>query len=181
VTLSGKHIVTERIRRRLMRRRLWSRGAISWGADLSSVAPTVLNANGNVGVGSGTWGTVILSQSGGTPVPLVQSTNNDFYPFISGVLALNATAGTLTALEISYAVVSGTPLVTASLDFAQVNNSFTSGLNVYVPFFLSGPLAQAAYKAPGTVPLIELMPTGDQVNMVAAYSYGLFQLVVGVE
>lgn len=157
------------------------RGAISWGADLSGIAPTVLNANADAVCNTGVWTTAILSQSGGTPVPISQRTDNDFYTIIMGVLSLVATAGTLSALKLSYALVSGTPISSIALDFNIVNGSFTLTDPAYVPFVISGPLSQAVYRGAGATPLIELMPTGDTVTMSAAFSYALFQLAVGVE
>lgn len=141
----------------------------------------MLNANADAVCATGVWTTAMLSQSGGTPVPLSQRTNNDFYPVISGVLDLVATAGTLTALEVSYALVSGTPLATAAIDFAIVNGTVALAEPVYVPFILFGSLSQSAYGGAGAVPLIELMPTGDTVTMAHLYSYAMFGLQVGVE
>ena len=161
--------------------RKMQRGAITWGSDLSGIAPTVLNANADAVCNTAVWTTAILSQLAGTPVPISQRTNNDFYPVITGVLSCVATAGTLSALELSYALVSGTPIVSVALDFNIVNDSHTLTAPVYVPFVISGPLSQSVYGGAGAVPLIELMPTGDTVTVSAAFSYALFQLAVGVE
>ncbi len=114
-------------------------------------------------------------------MPISQRTNNDFYPLITGVLSCVATAGTLSACELSYALVSGTPIATVALDFNVLNDSLTLSAPVYVPFVISGPLSQSAYSGAGQTPLIELMPTGDTVTVSHLFSYALFQLSVGVE
>lgn len=172
-----KHVVNRHRRRELLTRRLWSPGAISWGTDLSGIAPTVLNANADVVAGAGAWSTAILSQAAGVAVPLIQRSNNDFYPFITGVLAVLVGAGAPTVLQISYALVSGTPLSTVNVAVAALIATNT----VLVPFALKGPLSQSAYGGAGATPLIEVNPTTNGVTVKAVGSSAIFQLLVGVE
>lgn len=84
-------------RRALLARRMWSAGAIPWGTDLSTIAPTVLNANADVTLTAGSAVTGIQSQSGGTAVPLIQTNPIDCYPVIVGALAIAIGAGAPTA------------------------------------------------------------------------------------
>ncbi len=168
-------------RRALLGRRWWSRGSLQVGSDPSTIAPTVLNSNADPSCAAGVWTTCLESQSGGTPVPLIMVNRFDVYPYIAGVLSCVASAGTLTACLLSYALVSGTPLAQVALDFNVINDSNTLTAPVYVPFIITGALGSGVYAPPGKNPLIEMQPTGDTVTVSHLFSYGLFQLLQGVE
>jgi hypothetical protein len=168
-------------RRALLGRAWWSRGSLQVGSDPSTIAPTLLNCNAPVTCAAGAWTTAILSQVAGTPVPLIMVNRFDVYPVITGFLNVASAAGTLSALELGYALVSGTELATQLVDFSIVNNAFTGPFNVTIPFFLAGPLGSGVYAPPGKNPLIEVKPTGDSVTVNVLGSYALFQLLQGVE
>jgi hypothetical protein len=172
-----QRVVNRHQRRVLLARRWWSPGAISWGTDLSGLAPTILNNNADVVAGAAAWSTAIRSQSGGANVPLIQRTNNDFYPLVMGVLAIVVGIAAPTALTISYAIVSGTPIAT----FAVNPTALIVSTTVLVPFFLHGALAQAAFQGAGVTPLVEVFPTTNGVTVAALGSSAIFQLQLGVE
>lgn len=172
-----RHVVNRHHRRALLARRWWSRGAISIGADQSGIAPTILNSNGDTVVAAAGWTTTILSQTGGVGVPLIQRTNNDFYPYIAGVLAVTIGVAAPTAMQISYALVSGTPISTFDVAAAAL----VAATTVLVPFILKGPLSQSAYGGAGKTPLIEVNPTTNGVTVLKLGSSAIFQLLIGVE
>lgn len=171
------HAVNRHQRRALLSRRWWSPGAISWGTDLSGLAPTILNNNGDVVAGAGAWSTAIRSQAGGTNVPLAQRTNNDFYPLVMGVLAIVVGIAPPTTLTISYALISGTPIATFAVNPAALIASTT----VLVPFFLVGPLSQSKFSGAGATPLVEVFPATNGVTVSVSGSSAIFQLQLGVE
>lgn len=164
-------------RRALLARRLWAPGAIPWGTDLSTIAPTVLNNNGNVTSTAGTYVTAISSQSGGTAVPLISTNRVDVYPVIFGVLAITVGATAPTAMTINYATVSGTPISSVSVAVA----SLVATTTVHIPFFLVGPLSSSLYVGAGVTPLVQTNPTTNAVTILQVGSYAIFQLAVGVE
>jgi hypothetical protein len=168
-------------RRALLGRAWWSRGSLQVGSDPSTIAPTLLNANANPSCATGVWTTCLESQVAGTPVPLIMVNRFDVYPYVAGVLSCLPLAGTLTACLLSYALVAGTPLETVALDFNALNAAFTATAPVYVPFIITGALGSGVYAPPGMNPLIQLMPTGDTVTVAHLFSYGIFQLLQGVE
>ena len=170
-------IVSYHRRRALLARRLWSRGSISWGTDLSTIAPTILSANANVTLTASTVVTAIHSQSGGVAVPLAQINANDVYPLIFGVLSILLGATAPTALTVTYATVSGTPI-----DTMTVNPALLVALStITVPIQLIGPLSKSLYSGAGTDPLIQCNAATTAATLIAASSRAIFQLAVGVE
>jgi hypothetical protein len=164
-------------RRALMARRLWSPGAIPWGTDLSTLAPTILNANADVTLTAGAATTAIHSQSGGTGVPLIQTNAFDVYPIIIGSLTILMGATAPSALVISYATTAGTAISSFTVAPALLVNAAT----VQFPFFLIGPLSSTLYTGAGKDPLIQVNPTGQNCTLKAVGSQALFQLALGVE
>lgn len=161
----------------LLARPWWNRGAIPWGTDLSTIAPTVLNANADVAVTAGTTTTAIHSQSAGTGVPLIQTNPIDVYPVIQGVLAVLLGATAPGALVISYATTSGVAISSYTFPPALLVNNAT----VMVPIFLIGPLSNSLYTGAGKDPLIQINVTAQNVTVKAVGSQALFQLLLGVE
>lgn len=164
-------------RRALLARRLWSRGAIPWGTDLSTIAPTVLNANADVTLTSSTTVTAIHSQSGGVAVPLIQTNPIDCYPVIMGSLTILMGATAPSALVISYATTSGTAIASFTVAPALLVNAAT----VQFPFFFVGPLSSTLYTGVGKDPLIQVNGTGQASTLKAVGSQALFFLMLGVE
>lgn len=164
-------------RRELLTRRLWSPGAIPWGTDLSTIAPTILNANADVTLTAGTAVTAIHSQSGGTGVPLIQTNAFDVYPVIIGSLALLMGATASTAVVISYATTSGTAIASYTVPPALLANNAT----ILVPFVLIGPLSSTLYTGTGKDPLIQVVASTTACTLKQVGSQALFQLMLGVE
>lgn len=164
-------------RRALLTRRLWSKGAIPWGTDLSTIAPTVLNANADVTLTAGTAVTGIQSQSGGTAVPLIQTNAFDVYPVIMGSLAIAMGGTAPTAMVISYATTSGTAIASFTVAPALLVASTT----VQFPFFFVGPLSSTLYTGVGKNPLIQVNCTTTAATLKATGSQALFFLMLGVE
>lgn len=164
-------------RRALLRRQLWSKGAIPWGTDLSTIAPTVLNANADVTLTAGSTVTTIQSQSGGVAVPLIQTNAFDVYPVIMGALAILMGAAAPTAMVISYATTAGTAIASYTVPPAFLTNSATQ----IIPFFLVGPLSSTLYTNAGKNPLIQVNCTTNAATLKAVGSQALFFLMLGVE
>ena len=164
-------------RRALLRRRLWSKGAIPWGTDLSTIAPTVLNANGDVTLTAGTAVTAIHSQSGGTAVPLIQTNAFDVYPVIMGSLAILCGATAPTACVVSYATTSGTALASYTVAPALL----VANATIQVPIFFVGPLSSTLYTGTGKDPLIQVNCATTAATLKAVGSQALFFLMLGVE
>lgn len=156
---------------------MWSRGAIPWGTDLSTIAPTVLNANADVTCNAGATTTAIHSQAAGTAVPLIQTNAIDVYPYIAGVLVLVLGATAPSALVISYATTAGTAIDSYTVEPALLVNL----AELVIPFFLVGPLSSTLYGGAGKDPLIQVTPTGQNVTAKKVGSRAIFQLLVGVE
>jgi hypothetical protein len=167
----------EHRRRALIGRRRFAPGAIPWGTDLSTIAPTVLNANADVAVTAGVTTTAIHSQSGGVAVPLIQTNPIDCYPIIWGNLAILLGATPPTALVISYATVSGTAIASYTFPPALLLANATA----MVPIFLVGPLSATLYTGAGKDPLVQVNATGQAVTVKAVGSAAIFELVLGVE
>lgn len=164
-------------RRALLTRRLWSKGAIPWGTDLSTIAPTVLNANADVTLTAGSTVTGIQSQSGGVGVPLIQTNAFDVYPVIMGALAIAVGAAAPTAMVVSYATTAGTAIASYTVPPALLVINTT----VMVPFFLVGPLSSTLYTGAGKNPLIQCNCTTNAATLKAVGSQALFFLMLGVE
>ena len=163
--------------RALLARKLWSRGAIPWGTDLSTIAPTILNANADVTLTASTTVTAIHSQSGGVSIPLIQTNAFDCYPVICGVLSILLGGTAPSAMVITYATTSGTPIDTITVNPALLVASTT----LTIPIFFIGPLSSSLYLSPGKDPLIQVNGTGQASTLKFAYSRAVFQLLVGVE
>ena len=155
----------------------FSRGIIPWGTDLSTIAPTILNANGDVACAAGAVTTAISSQSGGTPVPLVQTNQFDVYPLIMGVLTILLGAVAPSALVISYATTAGT----AISSFPVEPGLLVALAELMVPIFLLGPLSSTLYTGAGKNPLIQVAPTGQAVTVKQVGSQAIFMMQLGVE
>lgn len=164
-------------RRALLARGGWSRGAIPWGTDLSTIAPTVLNANADVTIVAGTATTGIHSQAAGTAVPLIQTNPIDVYALIQGVLTILLGATAPSALVISYATTSGTPIDSYTVEPALLVNS----AELVIPIFLIGPLSSTLFGGAGKDPLIQVLATGQNVTVKKVGSRAIFQLLLGVE
>lgn len=164
-------------RRMLVGRRLWSPGAIPWGTDLSTIAPTVLNANADVTLTAGATVTAIHSQSGGVGVPLIQTNPIDVYPVIMGSLAILLGATPPSALVASYATTAGTAIVSYTFPPALLLANAT----IQVPIFFVGPLSSSLYTGTGKDPLIQVNCTGQAATLKAVGSQALFLLMLGVE
>ena len=164
-------------RRALLARRLWSKGAIPWGTDLSTIAPTVLNANADVTLTAGSAVTGIQSQSGGTAVPLIQTNAFDVYPVIMGSLAIAIGAAAPTGMVISYATTAGT----AISSFTVAPAALVANTTVQIPFYLVGPLSSTLYTGTGKNPLIQVNCTTNAATLKAVGSQALFFLMLGVE
>ena len=164
-------------RRALLQRRLWSPGAIPWGTDLSTVAPTVLNANADVTLTASTVVTAIHSQSGGVAVPLIQTNAFDVYPVIMGSLAILCGATPPTALTVSYATTPGTAIVSYTFPPALLLANAT----IQVPIFFVGPLSSSLYTGAGKDPLIQVNAATTAATLKAVGSQALFFLMLGVE
>jgi hypothetical protein len=167
----------EHRRRQLIAGRRFARGAIPWGTDLSTIAPTVLNANADVAVTAGVVTTAIHSQSGGVAVPLIAANKFDMYPIMWGNLAILLGATPPTALVISYATISGTAIQSYTFPPALLLANATA----MVPIFMVGPLSSALYQGAGTDPLIQVSATAQNVTVKAVGSSAVFELVLGVE
>jgi len=164
-------------RRALLRGARFLPGAIQWGTDLSTIAPTILNANGDVTCNAGAVTTGIHSQSGGVAVPLSQTNRFDVYPIIQGLLTIVLGATAPSALVISYATTAGTAIDSFTVEPGLLVNS----AELMIPIFLIGPLSSSLYLAPGKDPLIQVAPTGQAVTVKQVGSRAVFQLVLGVE
>jgi len=144
---------------------------------MSTIAPTVLNNNGNVTSTAGAFVTALSSQSGGVSVPLVSTNKFDVYPVIMGVLAITVGATAPTAMSVSFATTAGTPIQSASIAVA----SLVATTTVHIPFFLVGALASNLFVGAGVTPLIQTNATTNSVTILQTGSYAIFQLVPGVE
>jgi hypothetical protein len=164
-------------RRTLIQRLLSSRGAIPWGTDLSTIAPTVLNANGDVTLTAGTAVTAIHSQSGGTGVPLSSVNAFDVYPLIMGVLTIVLGGTAPSAMVLSYATTSGTAIASYTVEPGLLVNS----AELVIPFFFVGPVSSKLYTGTGKDPLIQVTCTGQAATAKQVGSQAIFQLVLGVE
>ncbi len=164
-------------RRALLGRGGWLPGAIPWGSDLSTIAPTILNANADVTLTAGAAVTAIHSQSGGVAVPLTATNRFDVYPVIQGVLAILFGATASTAVVISYATVSGTPIASYTMPPALLVALTT----ILVPIFFVGPLSSSLYVAPGVDPLVQVVCSTTAATLKAVGSQALFTLQPGVE
>ena len=163
-------------RRALLARPWWSKGAVAWGTNLSTIAPAILNANGDVTANAGGWTTAIQSQAGGTPVPLISAAAFDCYPLIQGFLVVVLGATAPSALQAGYALATGTELATCT-----VEPGFLVALaELWLPFFFVGPLGTGTFKPPGANPLIQVNPTGHDVTVKKVGSQALFQLIPGI-
>jgi hypothetical protein len=169
--------VNQHRRRALLARRLWSKGAIPWGTDLSTIAPTMLTANADVTLTAGTAVTAVHSQSGGTSVPLIQTNHFDVYPILMGVLTIVLGATPPSAVVISYATTSGTAIAS----FTVEPGLLTASAELMIPIFLAGPLSSSLYVGTGVDPLIQVNCTGQAATAKKVGSQVLFQLVPGVE
>lgn len=164
-------------RRRLAARGTWPKGAIPWGTDLSTIAPTQLTAVSDVDCVAGTWTTALNSNDGTNPLPIQMVNRFDVYPYLAGVLNITFGVSAPTALSISYALVSGTPIATYTLEPGEL-----AILTEFIlPIFLFGPSSSSAYSAAAFNPLIEVNPTTNDVTVNAIGSSVLFQLFPGVE
>ena len=163
--------------RALLARRRWSRGSIPWGTDLSTIAPTILNTNADVTLTSSTTVTGIHSQSGGTAVPLIQTGNFDVYPIIMGVLTIVLGATAPSAMVITYATTSGTPIDTYTVEPGLL----VALAELVIPIFFIGPLSNTLYAGAGKDPLIQVNGTGQASTLKKVGSRAIFQLVLGVE
>lgn len=164
-------------RRMLLGRRMWAPGAIPWGCDLSTIAPTVLNANADVTLTASTVVTAIHSQSGGVAVPLIQTNPIDVYPVIMGSLAIALGATAPTACTVSYATTAGTAISSFTLAPAQL----VANTTINVPVFFVGPLSSTLYTGTGKDPLIQVNCATTAGTLKAVGSQALFFLMVGVE
>lgn len=163
-------------RRALLKRGWWSKGAVAWGTNLSTIAPAILNANGDVTANAGAWTTAIKSQSGGTAVPLISAAAFDCYPLIQGFLVVLLGAAAPSALVLGYALATGTELATYTVAPGLLVNL----AELVIPFFFVGPLGTGTFKPPGANPLIEVNPTGQNVTVKKVGSQALFQLAPGI-
>lgn len=166
-----------RRKRTFLERLLSSRGAIPWGSDLSSLPPTVLNNNGDVDCVGGATTTAIHSQSGGTPVPLAAINKFDTYPLIMGVLNIVLGATPPSALVISYATTSGTPIASYTVEPGLL----VTLAELLIPIFFVGPVSENLYTGAGTDPLIQVTTPDNDVTCTQVGSQAIFQLVLGVE
>lgn len=164
-------------RRALLARGLWSRGAIPWGTDLSTIAPTILNANGDVTLTAGSAVTAIHSQSGGTGVPLIQTNAFDCYPIIMGVLVIVLGAAAPSAMVISYATTAATAIASYTVEPGLLVNL----AELVIPIFFVGPLSNSLYTGTGKDPLIQVVCTGQAATLKHVGSQAIFQLALGVE
>jgi hypothetical protein len=164
-------------RRELLRRGGWARGALQIGTDPSTIAPTVLNANADVTCTAGTAVTAIHSQSAGSAVPLQMVNRFDVYPLIMGVLTLLLGGTAPSALVISYATVSGTAILSYTVEPGLLVNS----AELVVPFFLVGPVSSTLYTTAAVDPLVQVTATGQAVTAKKVGSMAIFQLVPGVD
>jgi hypothetical protein len=167
----------EHRRRQLIATRRFARGAIPWGTDLSTIAPTLLNANADVTLTAGTAVTAIHSQSGGVAVPLIASNKFDMYPIINGVLAIALGATAPTAIVVSYATISGTAIQSYTVPPAVLVINTT----IMVSVFLFGPISSTLYTGAGTDPLIQVNCATTAATLKAVGSQAIFQLELGVE
>ena len=164
-------------RRALLARPWWSRGSIPWGTDLSTIAPTILNATGDVTLTAGTAVTAIHSQAGGTPVPLIQTGHFDVYPYIAGVLTIVLGGTEPYAMVISYATTSGTAIDSYTVEPGLL----VAHAELVIPIFLIGPVSSSLYGGAGQDPLIQVKCTGAAATAKAVGSRAIFQLLLGVE
>ena len=164
--------------RRSLRARLFSnRGAIPWGTDLSTIAPTILNANADVTLTAGSVVTAIHSQAAGTGVPLTQTNAFDTYPLIMGVLTILLGAAAPTAMVISYATTSGTAIASYTVEPGLLVNL----AELVIPIFFVGPLSSSLYTGAGKDPLIQVACTTNAATLKKVGSQAIFQLVLGTE
>jgi hypothetical protein len=164
-------------RRTLLERLLSSRGASPWGTDLSTIAPTVLNANADVTLTADTTVTAIHSQSGGTGVPLAAINAFDTYPLIMGVLNFVLGATPPTSLVISYATTSGTAIASYTVEPGLL----IALAELVIPIFFVGPASHSLYTGAGKDPLIQVHSAGQASTCTKVGSQAIFQLVLGVE
>ena len=112
---------------------------------------------------------------GGVTSKLSQITDQDFIPFVVGVMTILLGAAAPTALVISYETTLGTPIDSYTVEPGLL----VMNAELIIPLSFFGPSSKSLYSGAGATPMITVNATAQAVTVKAVGSRALFQLVLG--